>query len=172
MQDLHNEFVDHTFKTPHRDSQVSTILRPPQVENMHRNANEPTLSQVKYYLAQPASSPNDQVDLSYHQMYLTMMLNSHHQVKVRYITFCRSDMLTRCHEHTTPAEITTPLDTNDEDGETGIEGDAEAKYNEIQQEQRSDMKVCYKFNLCIIKLNQIKHHKHAHCGRDPRTKDI
>ena len=64
------------------------------------------------------------------------------------------------------------MDTNDEDAETGVEGDAEAEYNEIQQEQRSDTKVCYNFDLFITNLNQIQHRKHAHRGHDPRTEDI
>jgi len=64
------------------------------------------------------------------------------------------------------------LDTNDEDAETGVEGDAEAEYNEIQQEQRSDTKVCYNFDLFITNLNQIQHRKHAHRGHDPHTEDI
>ena len=72
-----------------------------KVVNMHRNTNELTLSQDKWWLANPANPanpPNNQVDLFYHQMYLTMMLNSHHQVKVKYVTSCRLYVLTRCHE--------------------------------------------------------------------------
>ena len=64
------------------------------------------------------------------------------------------------------------MDTNDEDAETGVEGVAEAEYNEIQQERRSDTKVCYNFDLFITNLNQIQYRKHAHRGHDPRTEDI